>query len=64
MLAEAELATGDLVAPFPHWMPLQYDYCIVYAESNKRNRTMGAFVEWLRSEASVRRDSRVPVLAS
>lgn len=64
MLAEAELATGDLVAPFPHWMPLQYDYCIVYAESSKRNRTIGAFVEWLRSEGSVRRDSRVPVLAS
>ena len=50
MLAETELARGELVTPFPHWMPLQYDYCIVHAESNKRNRTVGAFVEWLRSE--------------
>jgi LysR family glycine cleavage system transcriptional activator len=55
MLAETELAAGDLVAPFPHWMPLQYDYCIVHAESNKRNRTVGAFVEWLRSEGGVSR---------
>jgi len=47
MLAETELAAGDLVAPFPHWMPLQYDYCVVHAESNKRNRIVGAFVEWL-----------------
>jgi LysR family glycine cleavage system transcriptional activator len=47
MLAETELAAGDLVAPFPHWMALQYDYCVVHAESNKRNRTVGAFVEWL-----------------
>jgi LysR family transcriptional regulator, glycine cleavage system transcriptional activator len=49
MLAETELAAGDLVTPFPHWMPLQYDYCIVHAESNKRNRTVCAFVEWLSS---------------
>ena len=47
MLAETELAAGDLVAPFPHWMPLQYDYCLVHTESNKRNRTVGAFIEWL-----------------
>jgi LysR family glycine cleavage system transcriptional activator len=47
MLAETELAAGDLVTPFPHWMPLQYDYCVVHAESNKRNRVVGAFVEWL-----------------
>ncbi len=47
MLAETELATGELVAPFPHWMPLQYDYCVVYADSNKRNRTVCAFVDWL-----------------
>jgi DNA-binding transcriptional LysR family regulator len=47
MLAEIELAAGDLVTPFPHWMPLQYDYCVVHAESNKRNRVVGAFVEWL-----------------
>jgi LysR family glycine cleavage system transcriptional activator len=47
MLAETELAAGDLVAPFPHWMPLQYDYCVVHAESNKRNRIVGRFVEWL-----------------
>ncbi len=52
MLAETELAAGDLVAPFPHWMPLQYDYCVVHAESNKRNRTVGAFVEWLVSGAA------------
>lgn len=49
MLAETELSAGDLVTPFPHWMPLQYDYCIVHAESNKRNRTVAAFVEWLGS---------------
>jgi LysR family glycine cleavage system transcriptional activator len=54
MLAETELAAGDLVAPFPHWMPLQYDYCIVHAESNKRNRTVCAFVEWLGSEGGAR----------
>jgi len=47
MLAATELSTGDLVTPFPHWMPLQYDYCVVHAESNSRNRTVGAFVEWL-----------------
>jgi LysR family transcriptional regulator, glycine cleavage system transcriptional activator len=47
MLAETELAAGNLVAPFSHWMPLQYDYCVVHAESNKRNRIVGAFVEWL-----------------
>jgi len=47
MLAETELAAGDLVAPFSHWMPLQYDYCLVHTESNKRNRTVGAFIEWL-----------------
>jgi LysR family glycine cleavage system transcriptional activator len=47
MLAETELAAGDLVAPFPHWMPLQYDYCVVHTESNKRNRTIRAFVDWL-----------------
>jgi LysR family glycine cleavage system transcriptional activator len=47
MLAETELAGGDLVVPIPHWMPLQYDYCVVHAESNKRNKIVGAFVEWL-----------------
>jgi len=47
MLAETELAAGKLVAPFSHWMPLQYDYCVVHAESNKRNRTVGALVTWL-----------------
>jgi LysR family glycine cleavage system transcriptional activator len=47
MLAETELAAGDLAAPFPHWMPLQYEYCVVHTESNKRNRIVGAFVEWL-----------------
>jgi LysR family glycine cleavage system transcriptional activator len=47
MLAETELAAGDLVAPFPQWMPLQYSYCVVHAESNKRNRVVGAFVDWL-----------------
>jgi LysR family glycine cleavage system transcriptional activator len=49
MLAETELAAGKLVAPFSHWMPLQYDYCVVHGESNKRNKTVGAFVEWLTS---------------
>jgi LysR family glycine cleavage system transcriptional activator len=58
MLSETELAAGSLVAPFPHWMPLQYDYCIVYAESNKRNRTVGAFVEWLGTVGSASVDVR------
>jgi DNA-binding transcriptional LysR family regulator len=49
MLAETELASGDLVAPFAHWMPLQYDYCVVHAESNKRNRIVAEFVQWLAS---------------
>jgi LysR family glycine cleavage system transcriptional activator len=52
MLAETELAAGDLVAPFPHWMPLQYDYCVVHSESNRRNRIVGAFVEWLVASAA------------
>jgi len=52
MLAGAELAAGELVTPFPHWMPLQYDYCVVHAESNKRNRIVGAFVEWLVAAAA------------
>ena len=60
MLAETELAAGDLVAPFPHWMPLQYDYCVVHAESNKRNRTVAAFVEWLAAKRGARPDSRPP----
>jgi LysR family transcriptional regulator, glycine cleavage system transcriptional activator len=47
MLAETELAEGKLVVPFSHWMPLQYDYCVVHAESNKRNRVVGEFVQWL-----------------
>jgi LysR family glycine cleavage system transcriptional activator len=54
MLAATELATGDLVAPFRHWMPLQYDYCVVHAESNKRNRIVGAFVEWIVAAAAGR----------
>jgi LysR family glycine cleavage system transcriptional activator len=53
MLAETELGARNLVAPFPHWMPLQYDYCIVHAESNTRNRPVSAFVEWLRSEGGL-----------
>jgi LysR family transcriptional regulator, glycine cleavage system transcriptional activator len=47
MLAETELSAGELVTPFSHWMPLQYDYCVVHGESNKRNRIVGPFVEWL-----------------
>jgi LysR family glycine cleavage system transcriptional activator len=47
MLAETELAGGQLVTPFAHWMPLQYDYSVVHAESNKRNRVVGEFVKWL-----------------
>ncbi len=54
MLAETELAAGELVTPFPHWMPLQYAYCVVHAESNKPNRTVNAFVEWLGSVGSPR----------
>ncbi len=54
MLAETELAAGDLLTPFPHWMPLQYDYCVVHGESNKRNRVVSAFVEWLVSGGACR----------
>jgi LysR family transcriptional regulator, glycine cleavage system transcriptional activator len=49
ILAETELAAGQLVTPFPHWMPLQYDYSVVHAESNKRNKVVGEFVKWLSS---------------
>ena len=52
MLAETELTRGDLVTPFSHWMPLQYEYCVVHAESNQRNRIVGAFVEWLVASAT------------
>jgi len=55
MLAATELASGELVTPFPHWMPLQYDYCVVHAESNSRNRTVCAFVEWLVEGTAVSR---------
>jgi LysR family glycine cleavage system transcriptional activator len=51
MLAETELRSRDLVTPYSHWMPLQYDYCVVHGESNKRNRIVGAFVEWLQGAA-------------
>lgn len=47
MLAETELASGTLITPAPHWMPLQYDYCVVYGEPGKRNRVVAAFVDWL-----------------
>jgi LysR family glycine cleavage system transcriptional activator len=47
MLAEKELASGDLVTPISHWMPLQYDYCVVHSDSSKRNRVVAAFVDWL-----------------
>jgi LysR family transcriptional regulator, glycine cleavage system transcriptional activator len=57
MLAATELASGDLVTPFPHWMPLQYDYCAVHAESNSRNRTVCAFVEWLAEDTASHRSS-------
>ena len=49
ILAETELAAGQLVTPFSHWMPLQYEYSVVHAESNKRNRVVGEFVKWLSS---------------
>jgi LysR family transcriptional regulator, glycine cleavage system transcriptional activator len=52
MLAETELAAGELVTPFTHWMPLQFDYCVVHAESNKRYRVVSAFVDWLAAGAA------------
>ncbi len=47
MLAAPELAAGDLVAPFSHRLPLQYDYCAVHTRANDRNPTIRAFVAWL-----------------
>lgn len=51
MLAEKELAAGTLITPVPHWMPLQYDYCVVHGEAGKRNRVVASFVEWLVASA-------------
>ncbi len=47
ILAEPELASGELVAPYAQTLPLQYDYCAVYTRSNERNPSVHAFVDWL-----------------
>lgn len=47
MLAESELASGDLVTPFAERLPLKYDYCAVYTRANEHNPAVRAFVEWL-----------------
>ena len=50
MLAEPELAAGELVAPFDGRLPLQYDYCAVHTRPNERNPTIRAFVDWLAAD--------------
>jgi LysR family transcriptional regulator, glycine cleavage system transcriptional activator len=50
MLAESELLAGDLVAPFAHRLPLQYDYCAVCTRANERTPAVRAFLEWLAAE--------------
>ena len=47
ILAEAELSSGELVAPFTRRIPLPYDYCAVYPRAQERNPAVRAFVEWL-----------------
>ena len=47
LLAEDDLASGALVAPFGTSMPLQYEYCAVHATANTRNPTVQSFVSWL-----------------
>ncbi len=51
LLAQPELATGELVAPFAHRLGLQYDYCAVHSRANARNPTVCAFVDWLAAGA-------------
>ncbi len=48
MLAEQELADGNLVTPFATTAALQYDYCAVQTKNSARNPTAQAFVSWLR----------------
>ena len=50
ILAEPELATGVLVAPFAHHLPLQYEYCAVHTRANERNPSVRAFVDWLAAQ--------------
>lgn len=51
ILAEPELAAGELVTPFAHRLPLQYNYCAVYTRANERNPTVRAFVDWLATQS-------------
>lgn len=50
ILAEPELAAGELVAPFAHHLPLQYEYCAVHTKTNERAPAVRAFVEWLSAQ--------------
>jgi LysR family glycine cleavage system transcriptional activator len=47
MLAERELQSGELVAPFDGSIPLQHRYCAVHVRSRTRNALLEAFVAWL-----------------
>lgn len=60
MLAEPEVAAGELVAPFAHRLPLQYDYCAVHTRPNERNPTIRSFVDWLAADATVAGGRRSP----
>jgi LysR family glycine cleavage system transcriptional activator len=50
LLARDELADGRLVTPFSKALPLGYAYCAVHPHSRASQRTVSAFVEWLRQE--------------
>lgn len=50
ILAEPELAAGELVEPFAHHLPLQYDYCAVFTRANERNPPIRAFIDWLAAQ--------------
>lgn len=47
MLAEHELANGNLVTPFAASAALQYDYCAVQTKAGARHPMVQSFVGWL-----------------
>lgn len=59
LLAEEDLLSGRLIAPFSTSLPLQYDYCAVHTKANARNPMVRAFVAWLVESASSPRPASV-----
>jgi LysR family glycine cleavage system transcriptional activator len=53
-LAEEELHSGTLVAPFTTRLDLPYRYCTVHTRANERNPTIRAFIEWINQACSPR----------